>query len=143
MRDDEPAMEEKDGVKTWTLHGAPHRDGGPAIVRADGSEEWYWHGKLHREHGGPAVTRADGVKEWWSYGERHREPGPAIERPDGTFEYWVFGRKTGGITLAELERERARQKTARENEISNDIAAGVPRDLSARKPLTFKKPRRP
>lgn len=142
MGNDEPVMEEKNGVKTWTLHGALHRDDGPAIERADGSEEWYWHGKLHREFGGPAVTRADGVREWWRYGELHREPGPAIERPDGTFEYWVFGKKTGGITLAEIERERSRQKATRDRDISSDIAGGTTRDLPAGKPFTLKKPRR-
>jgi hypothetical protein len=140
MRDNEPVMEEKDGVKTWRLHGVPHREGGPAIQRDDGSEEWYWHGKLHRQFGGPALTRADGTKEWWLYGERHNEPGPAIERPDGSFEYWVFGRKTGGVTVEEIDRERRRQSAQREREINRDISSGTSRDIPARKPIRFKGP---
>lgn len=138
MSDNEPVIDEKDGVKTWMLHGVPHRDDGPAVVRADGSEEWHWHGKLHREFGGPAVTHADGVLEWWRYGERHREPGPAIERPDGSCEYWVFNRKTGGITPEEMAAARERQKNDREREITRDIDGGLGRDIPVKKPISLK-----
>lgn len=138
MTDREPAMEEKDGIRRWMLHGAPHRDDGPAVEHPDGTKEWYWHGKLHREFGGPAIERPGGVNEWWRYGERHREPGPAIERPDGSCEYWVFGRKTGEITPKEMEAARARQKTERERDISNDISGGTSRDVKPLRPIKFR-----
>ena len=49
-----------------------HREDGPAIERADGVKSWYINGKLHREDG-PAVEYASGSKEWYINGERFTE----------------------------------------------------------------------
>jgi hypothetical protein len=49
-----------------------HREDGPAIEWRDGSKSWYLNGKLHREDG-PAYEGADGHKEWWLNAARFRE----------------------------------------------------------------------
>lgn len=43
-REDGPAIEYKNGTRSWWLNGEPHRQGGPAIERANGDIKWRWNG---------------------------------------------------------------------------------------------------
>jgi hypothetical protein len=49
--------------------GLLHREDGPAFEGSDGLKSWYFHGKLHREDG-PAIERSDGTKEWFLNGKQ-------------------------------------------------------------------------
>lgn len=46
--------------------GQLHREGGPAIEYKDGSKSWYRNGELHREDG-PAIDHVDGTN-WYVNG---------------------------------------------------------------------------
>ena len=55
------------GTIYWYLNGKLHREDEPAIEHRDGSKEWYLNGKRHREDG-PARHWSDGLKEWYLEG---------------------------------------------------------------------------
>lgn len=44
-REDGPAVEWADGIKSWWLNGKRHREDGPAIEWADGIKSWYLNGR--------------------------------------------------------------------------------------------------
>ena len=87
-RDDGPAVEEKDGRKTWYRHGQVHREDGPARIFPDGAEEWRLNGELHRDDG-PAAKYADGSWAWFKHGRIHREDGQAVRHANLPRDYWL------------------------------------------------------
>ena len=53
------------GTKVWkNKQGQYHREDGPAVEQKNGIKSWWINGKRHREDG-PALERPDGTKEWW------------------------------------------------------------------------------
>jgi hypothetical protein len=40
-REDDPAVENKDGYRAWYINGEKHRENGPTIEWSDGGEMWY------------------------------------------------------------------------------------------------------
>jgi hypothetical protein len=94
---DLPAIEWRNGDKSYRIHGELHREDGPAIY-SNGHKEWWVNGQLHREDG-PAIEYSNGHhKEWCINGKRHRLEGPAIEYADGAKSWWL-----NGIPLSEEE----------------------------------------
>jgi len=73
---DGPAYEEKNGMKSWSVHGTKHRENGPAHM-VYGHKAWFYNGKLHRLDG------------------------PAVERPDGSVDFWKDGIQYTDITFTE------------------------------------------
>ena len=67
-REDGPAYESIDGIKSWWINDRNHRENGPSIIFSDGSEEWRINGRMHRIDG-PAVNYSNGYKEWYYYGQ--------------------------------------------------------------------------
>jgi hypothetical protein len=52
------------GTKEWKLpSGKLHREDGPAVECIDGLKSWWINGKRHREDG-PAIDNGDDYK-WW------------------------------------------------------------------------------
>jgi hypothetical protein len=49
-----------------------HREDGPAVEYADGVKSWYLNGKRHREDG-PAVEWSNGYKSWYLNGVKLTE----------------------------------------------------------------------
>jgi len=103
-REDAPAIEWTNGIKSWYLNGNIHREDGPAIERPDGSKGWWINNKeLTQEEfeqmqkNKPTRIDSDGNKYWENAnGERHREDGPAVE--------WINGSKHWNIN-GQLHRE--------------------------------------
>jgi hypothetical protein len=81
---------DKNGDKSWRMHGKLHREDGPAIEWANGGKEWFLHGKRHCEDA-PAIEWANGTKMWSLHGKLHRKDGPAVEQADGTKQWWLHG----------------------------------------------------
>jgi hypothetical protein len=55
---------DKYGTKEWKLpSGERHRENGPAYEGIDGLKSWWINGELHREDG-PAIETANGGKAW-------------------------------------------------------------------------------
>jgi len=53
------------GAKRWELpNGHLHRENGPAIEYKDGTKSWWKNNELHREDG-PAIEFANGDKFWY------------------------------------------------------------------------------
>jgi hypothetical protein len=48
-RTDGPAVEHKDGYKSWYINGQWHREDGPAVEWNDGNKSWYLNGKEYSE----------------------------------------------------------------------------------------------
>ena len=44
-RENGPAIELKNGYRSWLIHGRWHRIDGPAREFANGEKQWYYHGK--------------------------------------------------------------------------------------------------
>lgn len=59
---------EEHGLVWRNSEGRVHREGGPAIEWKNGDKSWYRHGKLHRE-GGPAIENANGAKCYFLNGK--------------------------------------------------------------------------
>ena len=56
---------DENGDKVWRLpNGHYHREDGPAIERKNGNKSWWLNGKLHREDG-PASECKNGDKYWF------------------------------------------------------------------------------
>ena len=61
------------GTKEWKLpSGKLHREDGPAVECIDGLKSWWINGKRHREDG-PAIEWANGYKEWYLNGREYTE----------------------------------------------------------------------
>jgi hypothetical protein len=61
------------GNKSWELpNGKFHREDGPAVECIDGLKSWWINGKRHREDG-PAIEWANGYKEWYLNGREYTE----------------------------------------------------------------------
>ena len=89
---------DNNGTKRWyNEQGQLHRENGPAIEWAEGIKSWYINGQRHREDG-PAIEWASGDKYWYINDQRHRENGPAIEYASGD-KYWYLN----GEELTEAE----------------------------------------
>jgi len=65
-----PAIEYRNGDRSWLMNSDYHRDGDePAIVEEGGTiQQWYRYGKRHRDGDKPAVVRPDRL-EWWVDGK--------------------------------------------------------------------------
>ena len=61
------------GDKMWIWRGMAHRRNGPAVEQRNGYKSWWLYDKLHREDG-PAVEHPDGEKEWWYNGVCYNSP---------------------------------------------------------------------
>ena len=77
-----------------------HRLDGPAVEYKNGAKSWYQNGKLHRL-GGPSIEYISGSKSWYQNGLRHRIDGPAIEFYDGE-KIWYINDKR--LTKEEFEK---------------------------------------
>ena len=61
------------GNKEWrNVDGVVHREDGPAIEWKDGTKSWYLNGQRHREDG-PAVEWKDGTKSWYLNDKEYTE----------------------------------------------------------------------
>lgn len=72
----------------WYKDGQIHRENNHAVEYKDGSKHWYKDGKFHRTDG-PAIENVDGYSYWYIDGKRHRLDGPAIENSSG-LKYWFI-----------------------------------------------------
>ena len=75
----------------YNLEGNLHREDGPAIELKNGDKSYYINGKRHREDG-PAIEWADGDKYYYINGKFHREDGPAVEWANGDKAYYINGK---------------------------------------------------
>ena len=78
-------------IRYYNEQGQLHREDGPAVEYKNGDKSWHINGKFHREDG-PAIEWANGDKAWFLNGEQHREDGPAVEYPIGD-KYWFLNGK--------------------------------------------------
>jgi hypothetical protein len=87
----EPTCRVTEQARIWELPGGiRHREDGPAIERNDGVRSWWLNGKLHRE-GGPAKTYKNGHKYWYRNGQLHNPDGPAAIHPNGSVGWYLNG----------------------------------------------------
>ena len=99
-RVDGPAVEGKDGSKSWFANGKRHREDGPACEYANGTKLWFIDGKELTEQqfndyaNSKSTMAVDkyGNKFWKNNkGQLHRVNGPALEWTDGTKQWFVNG----------------------------------------------------
>jgi hypothetical protein len=70
---------DKYGTKKWKLpSGKLHREDGPAYEGIDGLKSWWINGELHREDGA-AVELRKGTKYWFLNGIEYTEKNYKIE----------------------------------------------------------------
>jgi len=81
---------DKYGTCWCNLKDQLHREDGPAVERKNGDKSYYLNGKLHRKDG-PAVENINGYKAYYINGQPHREDGPAQEYTNGGKYYFING----------------------------------------------------
>lgn len=69
---DGPAIEWKNGDKSWYVNGERHRLDGPAVEYLNGYKSWYVNDKLHRLDG-PAIVYSSGTESWYIEGKLYSE----------------------------------------------------------------------